>query len=120
MGSEQTTPFNLKYLYMSNSKFYLPIDPIFRNESKGIQLTFENNWTISIMFGYGNYGSNYDQTAPHPTGKVSYTAEIAIWNNSNGKWHKFKDGDTVAGYLNTDEVAKWIKFTQSRKATTIN
>jgi hypothetical protein len=27
-------------------------------ENKGFQMTFENGWTISVQFGYGNYCDN--------------------------------------------------------------
>lgn len=96
------------------SNFFIPIDYKNHTNGKGIQFTFANGWTISIMFGYGNYCDNRDKYLPQINGTVCPNAEIAIWDN-NGKWHKFKNGDTVYGFLNTDEVAKWIKFTQSKK-----
>jgi hypothetical protein len=32
--------------------------------NKGFQMTFENGWTISVQFGYGNYCDN----SRHPEG----------------------------------------------------
>ena len=71
----------------------------------GITMTFKNGNTISIQFGYGNYCDNYFESK-----SSSDTAEIAIWNKDK-IWYKFPDSlDTVKGYLNSDEVAKWITF----------
>ena len=79
--------------------------------NRGFQMTFENGWTISVQFGYGNYCSNRN----HPDGwyaskGVEYfscpDAEIAIWD-SFGEYYNFGH-DTVKGYCSTDEVAEWI------------
>ena len=78
---------------------------------KGFSLTFANNWTISVQFGYGNYCQNKN----HPAGVgletqegllESIDAEIAIWDE-NGTWYNF-GGDTVQGYCDTNELADWI------------
>ena len=80
--------------------------------NKGFQLTFENGWTISVQFGYGNYCDNYR----HPDGwdfskkqevTQSSDAEIAIWD-ANGEWYNF-GSDTVKGYCSANEVAEWIE-----------
>ena len=82
--------------------------------NKGFQMTFENGWTISVQFGYGNYCDN----SRHPEGwnfskkqevTESSDAEIAIWG-ADGEWYNF-GSDTVKGYCSADEVATWIKFT---------
>lgn len=96
---------------MQQSKFYIPNDFKNPDNAKGIQLTFANGWTISIMFGYGNYCDNKDKVIRYAYGTTCPNAEIAIWDN-NSKWYKFNHGETVTGYLNTDDVAKWIFFTQ--------
>lgn len=79
--------------------------------NRGFQMTFENGWTISVQFGFGNYCSNIN----HPDGwyaskGVEYfscpDAEIAIWD-SFGEYYNFGN-DTVKGYCSTDEVAEWI------------
>ncbi len=80
-------------------------------QNKGFQMTFENGWTISVQFGYGNYCQNNH----HPKGfyfsknqdiTSSEDAEIAIWDR-NGQWFNF-GSDTVKGYCSTNEVAEWI------------
>jgi hypothetical protein len=77
----------------------------------GFQLNFENGWTISVQFGYGNYCDNYHHPEGFDFGKgkdivQSYDAEIAIWD-IEGTWYNFGD-DTVKGYCSADEVAEWI------------
>lgn len=79
--------------------------------NKGFQMTFENGWTISVHFGYGNYCENNR----HPDGwdfstkeelVKSGDAEIAIWDNT-GEWYNFGT-DTVKGWCTPNEVADWI------------
>ena len=79
--------------------------------NRGFQMTFENGWTISVQFGFGNYCSNRN----HPDGwyaskGVEYfscpDAEIAIWD-SFGEYYNFGH-DTVKDYCSADEVAEWI------------
>ena len=81
------------------------------NNNKGFSMVFENGWTISVQFGYGNYCQNNH----HPNGfyfsknqdvTTSEDAEIAIWDNE-GNWYNF-GLDTVKGYCSTNEVAEWI------------
>jgi len=80
-------------------------------QNKGFQITFENDWTISVQFGYGNYCDNYknDKFRANNTEMIvdSTDAEIAIWNG-NGDWYVFDNGDTVKRYCSPDEVAEWI------------
>lgn len=81
-------------------------------DNKGFHITFENGWTVSVQWGAGNYGDNYD----HPffdKGDVppSTRAEIAAWDY-NRKWHEFESGDTVNGYVSPDEVAAFISLIQ--------
>jgi len=71
----------------------------------GFQMTFENQFTISVQFSKHNY-SDQGET----------TAEVAAWN-SNGDWFYFDDNkwniienkDTdVMSYQTTDDVARMI------------
>lgn len=80
--------------------------------NKGFQMTFENGWTISVQFGYGNYCDN----RCHPGGwhfekkqevTQSPNAEIAIWNDKSPDFYNF-GSDTVKGYCSANEVAEWI------------
>lgn len=68
---------------------------------RGFHIRFKNGWTVSVQFGGGNYGSNYDLPVMGPTPPAT-TAEIAAWD-SGGNWYDF-GGDTVDGYKTADEV----------------
>lgn len=79
--------------------------------NKGFQIKFENGWTISVQFGYGNYCENKN----HPDGwdfsmkqnvVISGDAEIAMWDK-DGNWYDF-GSDTVKGWCSPNEVAEWI------------
>ena len=90
-------------------------------QSKGFQLTFENGWTVSVQWGPGNYTDSYHSSGPtnwdapkQSDSWESQSAEIAAWD-SKGKWHQF-DGDTVKGYVSTNEVAKFINKIANKKA----
>lgn len=81
--------------------------------NKGFQMTFENGNTISVMFGVGNYCSNRNDLNIVDGSVVSNTAEIAIWNEKD-EWHNF-GGDTVNGFIDSNEVAKWVSFAANKK-----
>ncbi len=74
-------------------------------------MTFENGWTISVQFGYGNYcdnGHHPERLALHNKRIVeSENAEIAIWDKNNVDY-TFEDGYNVKGWLQADQVADWI------------
>jgi hypothetical protein len=87
--------------------------------NRGFQITFDNGLTISVQFGTGNYCSrrNYDgKYADELKAEIiqSFSAEIAIWDKT-GKWFNFGH-DTVKGWCEADEVAKWIIKTQKAKS----
>lgn len=88
------------------------------DQRPGFTMTFNNGWTISVQFGYGNYCEN----GRHPDGYNFYKgkdkitssdAEIAIWNEE-GDWYDFGP-DSVKGYCTPDEVAEWIEKVKSFK-----
>lgn len=79
--------------------------------NKGFQLTFENELTISVQFGSGNYCERkIGLWVPNDEMKYdivkSSNAEIAIWDK-NGKWFNF-GSDEVKGWVEANEIAKWI------------
>lgn len=82
--------------------------------SKGIHITFDNGYTLSIQWGPGNYGSNYDlEFGPRPIPDYKAdTVEVAVWDR-NGTWDKY-DGDTVRGYVPANEVLDLINTIRAR------
>ena len=81
--------------------------------NKGFQMTFKNGWTVSVMFGSGNYCEmKYDIYWTSENGvkakrsHESKDAEIAAWD-FDGNWFDF-GCDTVDGYISADEVGEFI------------
>lgn len=86
-------------------------------QGKGFQMTFENGFTISVQWGYGNYCSNknynHDSEAERKHSIFGATsAEIAVWHkDSDGRNFLQIEGNCwghVIGWLTPDEVATWI------------
>jgi hypothetical protein len=82
-------------------------------DGRGFQMTFENGWTVSVQFGFGNYCENqYDSSTSAMCSKgysgnvESSSAEIAAWDR-NGQWYDFGN-DKVKGWVKADEVADFI------------
>ena len=96
-------------------------------DGKGFQMVFENGWTVSVQFGYGNYSENYNMSdfvdrfdfaaRNIEAGKRgSNTAEVAAWDK-DGEWYKFGSdeyADTVQGYISADEVADFITLIKGK------
>ena len=80
--------------------------------NKGFQITFENGWTVSVMFGAGNYCQNrddkyWDRNMVAEATYSSKNAEVAAWDK-NDNWFDF-GGDQVNGYCKPDYVAGFIQ-----------
>lgn len=71
----------------------------------GCWVKLPNGWTLSVQWGYGNYGSNYNW--PGRNGDVvpdATEAEIAVWKEGDGSLVEWVDGDTVVGYCSMERV----------------
>lgn len=93
---------------------------------RGIWMSFDNGYEISIQFGSGMYCDNKEASENlysvdmHEIDKVvpfeSSTVEIAIID-------PFKrlvsfDGDTVLGYVPAEDIGKWIEYARNLKGNT--
>ena len=91
------------------------IEPRDRPGRAGCLVTFPNGWGVSIQWGAGNYGSNYD----HPfDGWVpdATTAEIAvIAPGDQGDLVTWADGDTVQGWCSMDRVQRVLDLVAEGK-----
>jgi len=71
-------------------------------EGKGFHMAFENGFTVSVQFGFGNYCENRHEPIDAPSGECA-DAELAVIGG---------DGNvilnTVTGHLSTDKAAKII------------
>ena len=99
-------------------------------DGKGFHITFDNDVTVSVQFGYGNYCGNYDNTREFvfgvtPKRAESLDAEIAIWQGTSGKnsstWitkEFMRDvmgedpSDDVEGYCTPDVVLKALNWAE--------
>lgn len=74
-----------------------------KNVASGFQMTFENGYTISVQFGFGNYCEN------KLSGKnSSKNAEIAIFDSEDNFIQVEGMNGDVKGYCNADEIAEYI------------
>ena len=92
---------------------------------KGFHITFANGYTISVQFGPGNYGDNYNRDIGSEDvmcGKEgSNEAEIAILNPVENLIHlptEISGEDysyIVAGYVDAEKFLAYANFAQSLK-----
>ena len=91
------------------------------NDNKGFSVTFDNGYTVSVQFGPGNYGSDY-QLGFDSYGKpmTSDTAETALLDpdgnfvpyKGNGNFVPYK-GDDVQGYQSPTDVLALMNYAAS-------
>lgn len=89
--------------------------------NKGFSLTFENELTISVQFGVGNYCERRSLTKDLTDDLKNYitgskNAEIAIWDKNNIDFNF--EHNQVKGWVCADEVADWIY--KVKKAKSLN
>lgn len=86
-------------------------------DNKGFHMTFANGWTASVQFGPGNYGTNYNYSFSAPKSEMpdARTAECAAWSKTGSLTAIWEDAeDTVVGYLNANEVLKFLNLVASQ------
>ena len=85
--------------------------------NKGLQMTFENGFRISVQWGVGNYCQRKDDGDFDESMKTEFwesnSAEIAVFNKDREFITITNYPDVVAGWLTTDKVAKCITVVQS-------
>ena len=82
---------------------------LMENVSKGVALTLDNGYTVSIQWGPSNYCDNYglnDRDSLYKTAPPSATAETAVIA-PNGKFVKYK-GDDVQPYQTVADVIETL------------
>jgi len=82
-------------------------------ENKGFQITFPNEWTVSIQWGPFNYCENksFDDAYNEPSKRLTWNcpdAEIAAWDGA-GKWYEFEN-DTVQGHVTPAEALEFMNM----------
>ena len=90
--------------------------PGFRSSGKGFHLTFDNGWTLSVQFGYGNYCENYHNESTISDDNKCTTctnAEIAYIDPEGNLDYNPDWSDQVLGYCSPSDVVNHL-FTCSR------
>lgn len=79
----------------------------------GVHFTLQNGYQVSVQWGAYTYSDNHDADVMFPHERdwsnTSETAEVAAWDTANN-WRVF-NGDTVAGYLEHDEIMEIVDET---------
>lgn len=82
---------------------------------KGFHMTFDNGWTASVQWGFGNYCDNYNTLDSRSStlsdvaaAKGCKTAEIAAWDKG-GTMYNF-GADEVKGYVTPNEVLMFLNM----------
>lgn len=94
-------------------------------DSKGFHITFENGFTVSVQFGPGNYGDNYNGVIGREGSKLageegSREAETAVWG-PDGAMIKRSCGDyedVVQGYQSPAQVLELLTWAAAQTRAT--
>lgn len=83
----------------------------------GCHVTFPNGWAVSIQWGSGNYGSNYDAPIDRSTRVPdASSAEVAVVApGDHGDLVRWKDGDTVQGWCSMERVQRLLDLVAEGK-----
>ncbi len=83
------------------------------NDNKGFQIKLDNGYTVSVQFGPGNYGSNYNLSMLENMGKpmTALTAETALIAPDGG-FVQYKDDD-VQGHQTVNDVLALLNYANS-------
>jgi hypothetical protein len=81
---------------------------------KGLQMTFENGYTVSIQFGYGNYCDTTEtELMANKSIIEANNAEIAVWDE-DGEFIQMEGwSDSVKGWVSPEDVADFISEVKS-------
>lgn len=82
------------------------------NYQRGFRLTFANGWTVSVVWGPGAYGSNYDADFDGMREKAYTADEAEVWAWNEAGDHK---PDQPLGYQSPDDLAAFIAKVQRKK-----
>lgn len=76
----------------------------------GFQMKLGNGWTVSVQFGPGNYCDHHmaEFTTTPAQPHKSALAEVAALHPNGELVDVLNRGDTVAGWMNADDVVEFI------------
>ena len=88
--------------------------------NKGFHITFDNDVTVSVQFGAGNYCQHHNEEIKSEIPKKdieSVDAEVAIWKKS-GIWitREFRDeNDDIFGWQSPEQVLEVLNWAKKYK-----
>lgn len=86
---------------------------------KGFHVTFENDYTVSVQFGPGNYCNNYDAEIGGDEERCgeqgSHDAEVAVIDPSGNLIRLRGWTDTVRGRQTPKDVLRIMKWAERQK-----
>lgn len=86
--------------------------PKFRiTAAKGFQITFDNGWTVSVQFGYGNYCDNSRDRRTLFGLDSALTQDVECANAEVARWYKDETMDEPDGWLTPSEALAFINDT---------
>ncbi len=79
-------------------------------DNKGFQITLDNGYMVSVQFGPGNYGSNYNLSMIDNMNKpmTALTAETALID-PEGHFVVYKE-DEVQGHQTVSDVLELLNY----------
>ena len=89
-------------------------------DNKGFHVTFDNGFTVSVQFGPGNYGDNYNmrigdrECREAREGYKSSRAETAVWGPDGNFIAWDPDSHEVQGYNDSAYVLKLLNWAASQ------
>jgi len=90
---------------------------------KGFHITFQNGYTVSVQFGFGNYckgRANLDledkRVYQHQVNIESPDAEVAVWKDDGGFIDLPQFGiDQVGGWKSPEEVLEILNWAKEQE-----
>jgi len=88
--------------------------------NRGFHVTFENGYTVSVQFGWGNYCSNHNAKPDYDNPKSkpwsSHDAETAVWGADGVMLERPNNpGDTVQGWQSPADVLALMVWAASQE-----
>ena len=81
----------------------------------GIHFIFDNGWTASVQWGYGNYCDNYNKPEAKNQSIPSTTVEIACWPKDGDLTDIWDNGDTVDGHISIEDIPAFLQQVKEMK-----
>lgn len=79
-------------------------------DNKGFQITFDNGYTVSVQFGPGNYGSNYNADFLAEMGKPQTATLVETALLDPERRFVPYNGEDVQGYVNSNSVLELMLY----------